>query len=267
MLFGRSGIVVDRIRPDTTSLFSLKADFPASENDYNICMKSLKYALVPLLLALASNAWGADQYSLALHLKVSGLTHAAPPELFGRDLIFSYEQTEPARLVGIAFASEHFSRIHPFYRNSYGVFFYVYPVSDAGETIVYRLVVDGLWMTDPSNPVEVTDDLGVARSQLTIPPEAVPVLSSPVVRGRTVRFLLTAPDGRSVYLVGDFNGWDPFVDRLEETGKHLYSITLRIPEGTHSYYFVSDGTQLADPLDPRIAYSPDGSAYSVFDVP
>ena len=48
---------------------------------------------------------------------------------------------------------------------------------------------------------------------------------------------------------------------------NYYTITLRVAPGTHAYYFVSNGTLISDPLNPRIDYSLDGTQRSVFTVP
>jgi len=231
-------------------------------------MRSLKTVLGVLLCLVAQHAFSVDQYSLDLHLKVGLLKEASAPQLFGNDLIFSYKSDNPVRLVGIAFSDENFAIVHPLYRNSFGVFFYVRSVPKAGTDLLYRLIVDGLWTTDPHNPNQVEDGTGVALSQVVIPARAVPVIASPVYQGGgEVQFFFKAPPDRIVYLAGDFNNWDPFTDRLSEIQKGLYTITLRIPAGVHAYYFVSDGMRISDPLNPRVELSADGANLSVFRVP
>jgi len=224
--------------------------------------------LAALLCLVAQHAFSVDQYSLDLHLKVGLLKEAAAPQLFGNDLIFSYKAAYPVRLVGIAFSDENFAIVHPLSRNTFGVFFYVRTVPKTGTDLLYRLVVDGLWTTDPRNPNQVDDGTGVALSQVVVPARAVPVVSSPVYQeAGAVRFFFKAPPDRIVYLAGDFNNWDPFMNRLTEIQKGLYAITLRIPAGTHAYYFLSDGTRISDPLNPRVEQSADGATLSIFTVP
>ncbi len=231
-------------------------------------MRSLKTVLSVLLCLIAQHAFSVDQYSLDLHLKVGLLKEASAPQLFGRELIFSYKPSYPVRLVGIAFSDENFATVHPLYRNTFGVYFYVRRVPEGGTDLLYRLVVDGLWTTDPNNPNQVDDGTGIPLSQVIIPAREVPILSSPHYEGGgSVRFFFRAPADQVVYIAGDFNNWDPFMNRLTEIRKGLYAITLRIPAGSHAYYFVSDGTRMADPLNPQVQLSADGTSLSIFTVP
>lgn len=231
-------------------------------------MKALRVAFCLVLGFTAQHLLALDQYSLDLHLKVSLLKESSAPQLFGNDLIFTYKPAHLVRLVGIAFSDEDFAVVHPLYRNTFGVYFYVRPVPAHGAALLYRYVVDGLWTTDPSNPDEVVDSSGVALSQVIVPATELPIVASPVYRGQDeVQFFFRGPSDQSVSIAGDFNHWDPFVDRLHEIRRGVYSITLRIRPGTHAYYFVSDGTRISDPLNAMVEESPDGNTLSIFSVP
>ena len=69
---------------------------------------------------------------------------------------------------------------------------------------------------------------------------------------RSVRFVLVTPTASRVALVGDFNGWDATATpmRHEPTGG-VWSVTLPLSTGWHSYAFVVDGAQwIHDPEAP-----------------
>jgi hypothetical protein len=80
---------------------------------------------------------------------------------------------------------------------------------------------------------------------------------------QVVRFILTAPNARSVSLVGDFNGWDPGATSLEQENG-VWTVVIPVTPGRHQYGFVLDGsTWIADPAAPRSADSDYGSSNSV----
>jgi hypothetical protein len=65
------------------------------------------------------------------------------------------------RSVAVRFAHESYRVLHQFSRNEFGVFLLDYPVPPGVRDMRYRICVDGLWMSDPSNPRVQTDELGV----------------------------------------------------------------------------------------------------------
>jgi hypothetical protein len=231
-------------------------------------MRFLKYSGVPVFLLVSQFLFAAEQLPLAVHLDVTELTKAGAPKIVGNYLLFTFSPRKPVRFVGIAFESQDFRSIHIFFRNRHGVFFYLYPILQDESRVVYRLVVDGLWRSDPQNPESITDQAGIVLSKVSIPPRQLEITRSPIIKndGEVQFFFKTSPN-RLVTVAGDFNSWDPFMNRLTEMKGDIYTITLRVAPGTHAYYFISDGTPIADPLNPRVDYSPDGTKTSVFTVP
>lgn len=64
-----------------------------------------------------------------------------------------------------------------------------------------------------------------------------------------VRFSISAPDARSVALVGDFNGWAKSGTELSASAvAGVWTITLPLPPGRHQYAFLIDGQRwVVDP--------------------
>jgi 1,4-alpha-glucan branching enzyme len=64
---------------------------------------------------------------------------------------------------------------------------------------------------------------------------------------KPVNFFCVAPDARDVYLMGDFNDWDPVSHPMkrQSDGKWLLQIWLR--HGYHHYLFLVDGARVLDP--------------------
>jgi len=166
----------------------------------------------------------------------------------------------------LSYMSEDFREIHLFERNQKGVLFYVYPIPEGLKHIEYRIIIDGLWTTDSTNPLKLRDLDGIAVSRFEIPPAvAEPRLKSPVyeTKNRTAEFNLKAASGATVFVAGSFNGWDPYMHRLEEVKPGLYSTSFKILPGTHYYYYLIDGRRKTDPLNRELGADLDGNEVSV----
>jgi hypothetical protein len=65
-----------------------------------------------------------------------------------------------------------------------------------------------------------------------------------------VFFTLVAPGAQNVYLVGDFNNWNPTVERMPQSGD-VFEISLYLVAGSYRYKFVVDGKWIVDPDNPN----------------
>jgi len=233
--------------------------------------------MIIILLFAATVAWGQAKGSIGWHLglelKVSSLAQSAAPQIFSDNLILTYQDPDPYRnnriqYVGAAFSNENFTHIHTFQRNSYGVYFLVYPLPEGVSQIQYRLVVDGLWIADPKNQLSVVSpDSGIRLSVAEIPPQpSLPQPSPRILPGDQVEFDLHSTPGQAVFVAGSFNNWDPYMHRMEETSPGNYTLTIRVRPGTYYYYYVTDGRRVDDPLNNSSAFAGDGSRVSVFNV-
>jgi hypothetical protein len=64
-----------------------------------------------------------------------------------------------------------------------------------------------------------------------------------------VIFTVRAAGAQQVYLVGDFNNWNPTVEPMEKEGD-TFTISLFLVEGSYRYKFVVDGVWTVDPDNP-----------------
>ncbi len=220
-----------------------------------------------LLMALsAAGAWAANPVNLDIAIK--SIDSTQPPKMVQDELILSLKPSHPVRFVGARFANESWKILHPYALNEKGVFVLDYPVPEGVREIRYRVVVDGLWMSDPSNPVSNVDTTGVEFSLYTLESEpARPILNPKPAEAGALTFVFNGNPGRRVSLVGDFNNWDPFMDPLDETSPGSYSITLRVPAGQHWYYFFTDGRRVLDRYNAQRGVDPDGMTVSAFISP
>ena len=103
----------------------------------------------------------------------------------------------------------------------------------------------------------------VARNGRAIRPEAPPAVSA----AQAVRFVIAAPDARSVALVGSFNDWDPAATPLQPApSEGVWTVEVPLAPGRHEYAFVVDGVRwLSDPRAPAAAadFGPPNSVVTV----
>jgi hypothetical protein len=95
--------------------------------------------------------------------------------------------------------------------------------------------------------------------------------SAPSARGAIrvvedeVYFTLVAPGAKEVFLVGDFNNWNPTVEKMYRSGD-TFEISLYMVEGSYRYKFVVDGKWIVDPDNP--GYNPaKGSPLTLIEKP
>jgi len=209
------------------------------------------------------------------------------PIIYENSVIFTADSS--LRRVGVAFAHEKFSRVYWFttlmisqdrlgapiprgqkvpdpYIDS-GLQFHVYPIPDNLRELEYRLVVNGLWTTDPVNPITRRDPAsGLTLSVLQLPqrPRNLNPLNG-LPAG--LNFSFQGPPGETVTVAGSFNGWDPFMYELREGPAGFYSLILPLPPGTYQYVFFHRGQRYVDQHNPRLVYARDGSPASEIIVP
>lgn len=234
-------------------------------------MKIAKYLLLIALFASPIReicAFETDDFNI--YLEIRQTKAAKPPYFLGKNLVLSFSSEQQIRFVGAGFAHENFSRIHRFVKNENNVFMLIYPLPENKELdeLRYRLVVDSLWMPDPENDKSVADANGLKLSSVSVPRRFTRVTTSPfVLTDGRVKFIYRGPPNRNVYLVGDFNNWDPFMHKMRKNEKGVYEITVWLTPGNHYYYFLSNGIRVLDPLNQDRGADFEGNIVSRFTYP
>ncbi|MDO9173077.1 MAG: glycogen-binding domain-containing protein, partial [bacterium] len=168
-----------------------------------------------------------------------------------------------------------------------GVWAVVVPLDEG--TYEYKFVVDGAWRQDPTNPDGKDDGYGGQNSVVVVPagaakltagggeapaglkatPVATAVAAAPAgtlagtTAGTTV-FSHNAGKGAACFLAGEFNGWNPTADRMEDPdGDGTFTKALTLAPGRYMYKFVVDGNWLADPAATESAEDGFGGKNSV----
>jgi hypothetical protein len=252
-------------------------------------MRTIRFfVLLTLLFSFTlATAGAADWESYELVERLLTMPGPGKPVIYKDFVIFTADTS--LRKVGISFAHENFAYTYWFrqllvpqdllnapippgqkvpdpYINS-GIQFHVLEVPEDIKDVEYRLVINGLWTTDPYNSLTRRDLVsGLTLSVVRMPPRPVkldPLKGLP--EGLT--FTFNGPPGEIVTVAGSFNGWDPFMYELKESPEGVYTLTLPLPPGTYQYVFFCQGKRFVDINNPRRSYSVEGKAASEITVP
>jgi hypothetical protein len=250
-------------------------------------MKRIR-AIFLLLAAGVVFVSGVHSQSQTVVIEAARLREATAPRPFGDVILFTYKfpvSASPGQVHTVQAAFEHqmYSELHPYQLNAHGVYVLLVERDQAVTTLRYRLVVDGVWTVDPFAPASTSDRWGVRISEFVIPsysrgtvryPHVSVVPDSPragLIEGarpqQVVEFRFRAESGKTVTLVGSFNGWDPFMTPMTEVEPGLYSRRVRLASGEHLYYFFIDGLRIPDPGNASRRLSANGSVLSVVELP
>ena len=205
-------------------------------------MKYFRFIFFPVLAFLfAGNVYGVtatDQSGHSEYLSakiIEQLSNVSVPFVKDGRMVFTVEGKY--RYAGIAFSHEGYRKIHIFERiihkdqngnvivdkngREENFLFFVTQVPENTNSVEYRLVIDGLWTTDPMNPESTTDmETGLRVSTLKVP--YIDSREKVGTENNRVNFVYQGEEGRSISLSGTFNNWDPFMYTLKETRPGFY---------------------------------------------
>ena len=240
-----------------------------------------KLIVVTLLLAVTLFGVGgmglyAEDHSNFQNFELATLLHkidkACAPVITDDYIIFTSEPNY--RFVGIAFDFENYQVIHPFQvltrTDEEGVvtrkhMFYAYKRQHKFTTIKYRLILDGLWTTDPLNPEKEYDDSVNLYFSKVEDPDSIRI-STETTDDDSVHFIYRGKSGQKVRLSGTFTNWDPWIYTLNETSPGFYELKLPLTTGTYYYNYLIGMTAILDETNPNKAYTADGRSANVIKV-
>lgn len=237
----------------TSSLFSLgdKKILPFNEEEYN-----------------------KEQELYGYNKLVYSLNKVTPPVVRDDYIVFTYE-TGP-RVVGIAFDFEEYSTIHVYgihtgtdYEDNItsSVLFYLLKRPATLSYIKYRLIVDGLWTTDITNPLSEYDPKTGIRVSCVDLKGPLPLMTGDThTDGANAVFIYRGNEGQSIRLAGTFTNWDSWIYTLKEESPGFYKLTLCLPRGTYYYNYYTGMTAIIDKTNPHRAYTKDGKIASVIKI-
>ena len=201
-----------------------------------------------------------------------GINQAGKPLITDDYIIFTCSPNY--RFVGIAFDFENYQKIHPFQvlnktdddgKVTRKHMFYAYKRQHKFSTLKYRLVLDGLWTTDPLNPSKEYDDSVNLWFSKVEDPGSIKIYTAKT-EDDSVRFIYKGQSGQTIHLAGTFTNWDPWIYQLNETSEGVYELDLPLTSGKYYYNYYIGLTPVLDNTNPEKVYTLDGRAASVIVV-
>ncbi|AAX16849.1 hypothetical protein [Borrelia hermsii] len=203
---------------------------------------------------VCSQGYIIENFDLSLNefLEVSTRKDNLLPIVDSKRVIMFYPPSKGIRKVFAAFDFDSYAKKYLFKKNKYGLFFVKINLPHGVGRIKYRLVVDGIWTNDEYNKNVVFNkdlipfsiiDIGVDHSYVSL---RNPIDSSD---GREVEIFYIGRPGQIITIAGNFNNFNPFLNRLVEQEPHkgVYTIKLKdLPKGRIYYYFVDSGNKVID---------------------
>ena len=244
-------------------------------------MKKLFLFLMILALSICGLAAGAvglyaEEPANFQNYELDTLLHeidkAQAPVITENYIIFTCQPKY--RFVGIAFDFENYQIIHPFqlltHSDEDGVvtkkhMFYAYERQHKSTEIKYRLVMDGLWTTDPENPQKIYDDSVNLWFSKVEDPNSIKTYTQ-AKKSDSVHFIYKGESGQKIHLAGTFTNWDPWIYELNETSEGVYELELPLIAGKYYYNYYIGLTPVLDNTNPEKIYTLDGRSASVIVV-
>ena len=204
---------------------------------------------------------------------VAKINKVTSPVVTENYVIFTADAS--SRFVGIAFDFENYQNIHPFQirktkdvdgntRNS--ILFYLLERPAKLKNISYRLIIDGLWTSDPNNENKIYDPTsGISISTVHLGLRKPEITNATEYDG--VKFIYQGESGQQIRLGGTFTNWDSWIYELKETKPGFYELIIPLPEGTYYYNYYLGMNSIVDKTNPKKAYTSDGRISSVIEVP
>ncbi len=199
---------------------------------------------------------------------INQIHNVQSPYINGSYIVFTADKS--ARFVGIAFDYENFRIIHSFSRLPIyeasddpvdSVLFYINEFPKELDRISYRLVIDGLWTTDPTNSQKIYDPKTNTQLSVINITNKAPDITEKKPSG-TVSFVYYGPKGQQIRLAGSFNNWDSYMYYMKEVSPGKYQLDLPLPSGVHYYNFYNGINVLIDKNNPDRGYTRDGKVVS-----
>lgn len=178
------------------------------------------------------------------------------------------------RFVGIAFDFEDYKTIHPYKllcstddngKKTPKHLFYCYERQHKFTQIKYRIIMDGLWCTDPLNPNKYYDEN--VNLYFSVVEDANSIRKyTEIQTPQAVHFIYKGEKGLKLNLAGTFTNWDPWIYQLTETSPGFYELNLPLPTGKYYYNYYIGLTPIVDNTNPNKVFSNDGRTINVIEV-
>jgi len=203
------------------------------------------------------------------------IKEAGPPVITQEGVLFTYQggKDGPEKVM-VSGDFNNWEKPLFMIKNWHNVFVYLYNKKGEKSIVLkegiyhYRYLVDGVWKKDPMNPRVIYDKQGTALSffEVKIPVIITDHNPTHIYRNRYI-FYYKNDEAESVYLVGDFNYWNPYSLPMKKNKSGLWEVEVNILPGTYSYRFLVDGIYRNDPLGATLVTDRFDNEYSLISLP
>lgn len=200
-------------------------------------------------------------YGTAFAVGPKDLREPQPPIVTDSGVLFSYRSENTPKYVKIIGDFDDWERSYYMTKNRHGVFVFLYEETGNKGIVLpegryrYRFLVDGIWINDPANDRFEYDAVGTALSSFDVPAPIIIAEQNPLhVRGNSYVFYYSDDTASEVYLMGDFNNWNPYSLPMKRNRSGLWESEVDILPGSYAYIFLVDGVYRKDPLGTKIVY-------------
>lgn len=189
-------------------------------------------------------------FSLEKYVDFDLIQKSTAPRLLDGGILFTLPP-DTGRSAYLRTNIDNWEHDYRYVESLYGVLYCFVPYNYAIEKIVYKINIDGFWITDIYTNDIIRDDFGTELSVISMPEDAVYYKEFPVVEEvrndlYRVQFMLKDDSYNEVNLVSSIDNWSPYshVMRLNEDGYWIFE--TYVSSGEYSYYFLIDGDKKVD---------------------
>ncbi len=240
-------------------------------------MKKIYLGFIAVFFLFVSHIHAADKIRLTDEELdyaeiVKTIKSVREPYLNGNYVIFTAESN--VRHIGIAFDFEGYKTIHSYkekvfhdeeYNACGSLYFFITELPKNVLSFNYRLIIEGLWTTDPMNPETIYNrETNLTLSHFDATREIAPVTEK-TANGK-IRFIYRGKTGQQIRLGGSFTNWDSWIYQMEEIKPGLYQFELPLTPGKYEYAFYTGITSFPDRTNPQRCYTNDGKTASLLIV-
>lgn len=86
------------------------------------------------------------------------------------------------------------------------------------------------------------------------------------IKRKKVTFSLKVSEAKEIFLMGDFNNWNPKKHPMKNDGNGIWNKIVILPPGKYEYKFLIDGDWKNDPQNDQVCSNCFGTLNSVFDL-
>lgn len=220
----------------------------------NNLYKKLFFFFIILSLCNFVFAFNLQNDDQAIKNFIESLENQAEPTIINNCIIFTHKPSKPTSTVYAVFSHENFQKIHTYsYYKNKNMFLLILQIPDDIKSLNYRQNVNGLWSTDSSNPNKTLDKHGFQMSEIVFRSQDLEerIQSPHKLNSQKYKFTYVGKPNSLITLSGDFNSWDPFMYKMQETKPGHYSIEIEIVKENFFYYFLDNGEKILDVFNNR----------------